>query len=64
MEICVGGWGAALGLVFLAAGIEGVDIKWERFFDVLEGRVDARVGSLAGLLCLLEAMENTIEGPI
>ena len=51
VETRVGGWGAALGLAFLAAGIEGVDIKLERFF---KGRVNARVGSLAGLLCLLE----------
>jgi len=37
----------------------------ERFFNVLEGRINARVGGgLAGLLRLLEAMENTIEGPI
>jgi hypothetical protein len=45
-------------------GIEGVDIKWERFFNVLEGRVNTRVGSLASLLRLLEAIENTTEGPI
>jgi len=65
VETRVGGWGAALGLAFLAAGAEGVDIKWERFFDILEGRVDARVGGgLASLLRLLAAMENTIEGPI
>ena len=59
--------GTALGLAFLAAGIEGINIKWERFFD-LEGRVNvyinAHVGGLASLLRLLEAIENTIEDPI
>ena len=59
--------GTALGLAFLAAGIEGINIKWERFFD-LEGRVNvyinAHVGGLASLLRLLEAIENTTEDPI
>lgn len=58
-ETRVGG-GAALDLAFLGAGIEGVDIEWERFFDGL-GRVGARVGGLAGLLRLLGAIENTTE---
>ena len=47
---------ALLGLTFLGAGIEGVNIKWKRFFNSL-----GRVSSLASLLRLLGAIENTTE---